>query len=276
MDRLNDGPLRMSDLEKLTGLSRRTIHYYLSEGLLTQPLRTGKTMAYYNREHVKELHLIKELREKGYPIAIIKKMIDKGSAQEKEGSRNEYQDFHKRKQQLMEKAVEIFSKIGYHKAKISDITRAVGLGPSSFYLYFPSKKALFIECMDQVFQSMFSDVVDKIEGEKHPLRRLRLRAEIVIKSHQQFIDILQVLRTTFEDDPRLEAKRREIYALIREPVKKNLQWAVREGLFPPLNLEIVSYILIGLLEAAQLLFSLEDRFTVDEFLDTVDKLIYYR
>lgn len=267
-------PLRISDLERITGINRRTIHYYMGKGLMTQPLRTGKTMAYYERLHVEELQKIKELREEGYPVAMIKGMMEKEKARDT-GARGE-EPLQDRKKQIIDNAVDVFARVGYHNAKISDITQGLGLGPSSLYLYFPSKKALFMECVDQVFQSMFVDVVDKIEREKHPLRRLRARAEIVIKSHNQFIDILQVLESAFEDDPYLERRRREIYDLIREPVKKNLQWAIREGLFPPLNVDIVSYILIGLLDAAQLFFGLEDHYTVDEFLDTVDQLFYYR
>lgn len=276
MNDTKDRPLRISDLEAITGLSRRTIHYYMSEGLLSPPLRTGKTMAYYNVDHVNELENIKNLKEEGYPIALIKKMTRNDEEIEKNTERERGSFQARRKQQIMEKAVEIFSKIGYHKATINDITRAVGVGPSTFYLYFPSKKALFMECVDKVFQSMITDMIEEISKEKNPLRRLRVRGEVILKSHTQFIDILQVLSTTIEDDPHLEAKRREIYALILDPVKKNLQRAINEDLFPPMDLEIVGYILIGLMETAKLVFSLNDRFTVDDFLDTVDKLIFYR
>lgn len=267
--------LKISDLEGLTGLSRKTIHYYLNQGLLTEPLRTGKTMAYYSRKHARDLNTIKELREQGYPIVQIKRIMNNRNDAEK-ADESEYQDDNKRKQQIMEKAVGLFSKLGFHKTKISDITNAVGIAPSSFYVYFPNKEALFIECLDRVFQSMFEDAVDEIKGERHPLRRLRLRAEIALKSHRQFFDILQVLKTGFKGDPKLEAKRREIYALIHEPLKRNLEWAVKEGLFPQLNLDIVAYMLINVLEAAQLISSLEGRLDVDEFLDTVDKLLFYR
>ena len=76
MDYDQGRPLRMSDLEKIAGISRSTIHYYLREGLISPPRRTGKTMAYYDAGHIEELRHIRELQEEGYPLAIIKEMKD--------------------------------------------------------------------------------------------------------------------------------------------------------------------------------------------------------
>ncbi len=275
MDNWDQRLLRISDLEKLTGASRKTIHYYLSRGLLSEPLRTGKTMAYYDQKHVEDLRTIRKLREKGYPLVQIKEMVHAEPCGESADD-DRYRDIGIREQQLMEKAVELFSKRGFHKTKVSDITNAVGMAPSSFYVYFPSKEALFIDCLDRVFKLMFEDAVDEIIKEENPLRRLRLRAEIALKSHRQFFDILQILKAGFEGDPKFEAKRKEIYALIHKPLKKNLQQAVDEGLLPPMNLDIAAYVFINVLETAMLISSLEGGIDADEFLNTVDILLLSR
>jgi hypothetical protein len=41
-----EGLYRMAVLEKISGLPRKTIHFYTQVGLLHPPLKTGKTMAY--------------------------------------------------------------------------------------------------------------------------------------------------------------------------------------------------------------------------------------
>ncbi len=135
-----------------------------------------------------------------------------------------------KKTQIMEKAVEVFARKGYHNTRISDITRAAGLGHSTFYLYFPSKKAMFMECVDQVFQTMFSGVWEEIKHEQDPLKRLRMRAEAVLKSHPEFLDILHVLHGSMEEDPRMEAKRREIYASVAKTVQRDINKAIKDGL----------------------------------------------
>lgn len=269
-------PLRISDLEKITGLDRGTIHYYLKIGLLSPPRRTGRTMAYYHDGHVLQLREIMSLREKGYPLASIREMLEVKREPEPAAAiapaRGADYDS-ERKQQIMNKAVEIFARKGYHATRVTDITRAVGVGHSTFYIYFPNKKALFIECVDQVFQAMFSDVWEEIKHEQDPLKRMQLRGETVLKHHPQFIDILQVLRTAVEDDPRLETKRREIYCSIAETVRRDLDRAAQQGLLPKIDTALFSYLMVGLLETGALILSLDLGYTTDQLLASMEELI---
>ncbi len=264
-------PLKISDLERITGVGRSTIHYYLREGLLSPPLRTGKTMAYYDAGHVEELRRIRDLQEEGYPLSLIREMRD-SSRGWREKNDPETSPSADKKAQIMEKAVEVFARKGYHNTRISDITRAAGLGHSTFYLYFPSKKAMFMECVDQVFQTMFSGVWEEIKHEENPLKRLRMRGVAVVNYQPEFLDILHVLHGTMEDDPRLEAKRMEIYASVAKTVQRDINKAMKEGLIPPVNAEVISYMLVGWLETAPLLLSEGKGYSVDDLLDTLDDI----
>jgi AcrR family transcriptional regulator/predicted DNA-binding transcriptional regulator AlpA len=266
-------PLRISELEKLSGVSRSSIHYYMREGLLSPPVKTGKTMSYYRPGHIKELERIKQLQAEGYPVTFIRRMMDderEGVPRQAGGGGGKSE----RRQQIMDRAVELFAKHGYHKTNVTDITRAVGVGHSTFYIYFPDKKALFMECVDGVFQSMFSDVWEEIKHEKDPLERLRKRGEVVLKSHPQFLDMLQVLATMVEDDPRLEKKRREIYASIVEPVKQDLTRAGEMGLIPPVNVDIAAFFVVGFLETAATILGVSDSYTSDDLLDAIESMTF--
>lgn len=271
----NDRPLRISELEAMSGIGRSTIHYYLREGLLSPPRRTGKTMAYYTRSHLSELAEIRRLQEEGYPISFIREMM--GSSRKSEGVDSpvdEAESRSERRQQIMDRAVEMFARKGYHQTNITDITRAVGVGHSTFYIYFSSKRALFMECLEEVFQAMFSDVWEEIKNEKDPLKRLRKRGEVVLKGHPQFLDILNVLRTIVEDDPSLESRRKEIYASIVEPVRRDIVRAMDKGLIPRVDADIASYVVVGFLETASVILSLNGGYEVDDLLDAMEKMLF--
>jgi len=57
----------LGELAAETGLSRRTIRYYIAQGLLEGPLGAGRG-AHYGPEHLERLHRIRELQERGMTL----------------------------------------------------------------------------------------------------------------------------------------------------------------------------------------------------------------
>jgi len=72
-----DGLLKMSQLAEASGVSAGTIKHYLREGLLPEPVRTSRNMAYYPPDFVERIKLIKQLQEQRFmPLRMIKRMLD--------------------------------------------------------------------------------------------------------------------------------------------------------------------------------------------------------
>lgn len=68
---------RMRDLVRESGLPRETIHYYLAEGLLPPPLKTGRNTALYSEDHLYRLGKIQELRERHFlPLKAIRAVLE--------------------------------------------------------------------------------------------------------------------------------------------------------------------------------------------------------
>src|SRR6059058_1323896 len=67
----------MSELAEASGVSSGTIKHYLREGLLPEPVRTSRNMAYYPPEFVDRIRLIKQLQEERFmPLRAIKSVLD--------------------------------------------------------------------------------------------------------------------------------------------------------------------------------------------------------
>jgi DNA-binding transcriptional MerR regulator len=67
----------MKELAQASGVSAGTIKHYLREGLLPEPVKTSRNMAYYPAEFVDRIRLIKQLQEERFmPLKVIKSMLD--------------------------------------------------------------------------------------------------------------------------------------------------------------------------------------------------------
>jgi DNA-binding transcriptional MerR regulator len=73
----NDEMLRMGELAQASGVSAATIKHYLREGLLPEPVKTSRNMAYYPAEFVDRIRMIKQLQEERYmPLRVIKDLLE--------------------------------------------------------------------------------------------------------------------------------------------------------------------------------------------------------
>jgi DNA-binding transcriptional MerR regulator len=69
--------LRMGELAEASGVPAPTIKHYLREGLLPEPVKTSRNMAYYPLEFVERIKLIKRLQEERFmPLKAIKSVLD--------------------------------------------------------------------------------------------------------------------------------------------------------------------------------------------------------
>jgi DNA-binding transcriptional MerR regulator len=69
--------LKMSELAEASGVSAGTIKHYLREGLLPEPVRTSRNMAYYPPDFVERIRLIKRLQEERFmPLKLIKGVLE--------------------------------------------------------------------------------------------------------------------------------------------------------------------------------------------------------
>jgi DNA-binding transcriptional MerR regulator len=71
--------LRMGELAEASGVPAPTIKHYLREGLLPEPVKTSRNMAYYPPEFVDRIKLIKQLQEERFmPLRAIRSLLEEG------------------------------------------------------------------------------------------------------------------------------------------------------------------------------------------------------
>ena len=82
--------MKISELAERTGVPKETIHYYIREGVLRKPRKTGRNKADYNESYVEQIRIIKRLQDNYFlPLSVIKNIIK----QLKKQSRSEQSSF---------------------------------------------------------------------------------------------------------------------------------------------------------------------------------------
>jgi DNA-binding transcriptional MerR regulator len=71
--------MKISELAELSGVPVATVRHYLREGLLPEPEKTSRNMAYYSPDLVERIRLIKQLQEERFlPLRVIRELLESG------------------------------------------------------------------------------------------------------------------------------------------------------------------------------------------------------
>ena len=81
------------------------------------------------------------------------------------------------REQILNTALQLFAEQGYHKTKISDIVKTVGVAQGTFYWYFKSKEAIALEIIkngqEELLQFIAKGTANQEERFKMRLRHQR-------------------------------------------------------------------------------------------------------
>jgi len=271
--------MRIKELVERSGVPRTTIHFYLRQGLLHQPHKTGRTMAYYDESHLRRLKEIENLKKGGrVPVAFLKEQMAQ-IAGDCAGASTLYdvtqtvtttREKEQKRHEIVREAIRVFSQKGYHQTKIVDITGSLKISTGTFYLYFKNKRELFIEVIDDVFQNIVGEAAAAIKGETDFLERLKIRGRVFYKNYTRYSEILNQLRAEMASEEQWPAKKiKKIYHDLTRPVIQEIQEAVDAGIIRKVDPDLTAYALTGQIEMMSLRLSLDDKYDVEDIIDFI-------
>ena len=110
-----------------------------------------------------------------------------------------------RRQQILDAAVRVFARSGYHTSRVGDVAAEAGVAHGLVYHYFSSKEAL----LDAVFRETWEGLIEALRGVEssgEPAReQLRLLAAIVLRTWRRDPDLIRVLVREVARSPHLQA-----------------------------------------------------------------------
>lgn len=173
---------------------------------------------------------------------------------------------------ILQAAEETFGALGYHRAGITDITRAAGVAQGTFYTYFGGKEEILRELVLDMGHKVRAHLAAKILGTKDRLeaeeRGLRAFLEY-LAAHPSLYRVLQ--EAQFVD----EAIYRDYYETFSRGYAEMLDSASRKGEIRPGNNEHRAWALMGLSHFLGMKYALWDqRDNFDDIVITLSDLFH--
>jgi TetR/AcrR family transcriptional regulator, fatty acid metabolism regulator protein len=153
-----------------------------------------------------------------------------------------------KRQQLLDAAVRVFAREGYHTSRVGDIAEEAGVAHGLLYHYFRSKQ----EVLATIFRENWRQLLERfhqVEASPEPAdEQLRGVAKILLRTWRNDPDLVRVMVREVARSPQLQGQVEEIreaFATIQRIVERG---QARGELRPDLDSRLVSWIFYGALE----------------------------
>jgi TetR/AcrR family transcriptional regulator, fatty acid metabolism regulator protein len=113
---------------------------------------------------------------------------------------------------LLDAAVRVFARKGYHAARVGDIAEEAGVAYGLLYHYFSSKEEVLRNVFRETWRALIATIESVERGEDTPREQLRKVAEILIRSWKRDPDLVRVLVLEVTRSPLLAGEMDEIVA----------------------------------------------------------------
>ena len=252
--------MRIHELASKSGVPRTSIHFYVRQGILHPPLKTGRTMAYYDDTHLRRLQSIQKIKLKGrVPLSFLKESVaklerkDDGPYEPIQQAALEVATTTKAKErkrhEIVKAAIKVFSEKGYRKIKVRDITSSLGISTGTFYIYFKDKRELFVDVVDYVIRAILGDATEAIKQENDIVKRMIIRGRVFYNNYAKYNEILNQLRAEMVgEDTWPHEKIKKAYHALTQPVIRDIQKGIDACIYRNMDPDLTAYTLTGIIE----------------------------
>lgn len=283
--------MTIAELEQKTGMKRSTIHHYIRCGLLHEPYRTSQTMAYYNEGHLQKLEMIQKIKAEflktakttRVPLDYIKTRIEDADMEEQhrpmvrtypEQKRTKNQ--RKKRDEIVEIAMSLYSKKGFYRTSVRDITKKAGISSPTFYHYFPDKRELFMVVIDHVINEWREKSATILAQEMHPTKRTLFMFRTFQEHYPRVGEILNYLRAgVITGDMWAQNQLKHVYNVLMENILKLITAGIERGTIRQVNPALMSYFLFMIDEAAVQKAALDNQYSIKELMSFVADMIAF-
>jgi AcrR family transcriptional regulator len=153
-----------------------------------------------------------------------------------------------RREEILQAAVRVFARKGYHTCRVSDIAREAGVAHGLLYHYFRSKEDVLEEIFRETWSELLTEVARIEERDAPALEQLRAVAAFYLGSWLRAPDLIRVLVREVARSPQVGRRVDEIGAVflaIRRIVERGRE---RGELRADADARLATWVFYGALE----------------------------
>lgn len=173
---------------------------------------------------------------------------------------------------ILDAATELFAQKGYHDVTMEEIAAAVGVAKGTVYLYFSSKDELYWGILERGLHELFQGLEEKAQRSISPEEKLRgILARILEHSRRNSQFYRLVLREETKFSPTCQELLAPWRAKAFQLFKQVLQEGIAKGNFRPIDLQMLSVILPGMVRSVFFFYEgeKEEATIIQEMLDFI-------
>ncbi|MBU1152553.1 TetR/AcrR family transcriptional regulator [bacterium] len=155
-----------------------------------------------------------------------------------------------RTEQILQAAMAIFSRDGYHKADVDEIAVTAGVGKGTIYRHFESKKGLFLAVVEWGISKMKDAIMEAIKSIDSPIERTTQAISTYLKffeTHRGFYRVLIQEVTDFREE--VGKIFREKYLPYIPLLEEDIRNGIEKGVIKNINPQTAAFALIGMTNA---------------------------
>jgi TetR/AcrR family fatty acid metabolism transcriptional regulator len=154
---------------------------------------------------------------------------------------------HKRRL-LLDAAVRVFARKGYHAARVGDIAEEAGVAYGLLYHYFSSKEEVLRSVFRETWRALIGTIESVEQGDDPPREQLRKVAEILLRSWRRDPDLVRVLVLEVTRSQLLAGEMDEIVASF-SAIQKIIERGQATGsIRPEIDARLASYVFYGAID----------------------------
>lgn len=163
-----------------------------------------------------------------------------------------------RKEEIIKVASKLFSAKSFHDVTMDEIADKVGVAKGTLYLYFSSKEKLYLEILEETFDSIESLLEKEVAKTDTAPNKLKKVLKIVFKFYRENIDVLKIFS---RDETHLIQEHHDLTEKWRlrrlKLYEKIIEKGIKEGSFKTKNTRLAALMLYGSVGAVMVFYDLD-------------------